>query len=264
MRPNDLPDYTTPPVDEVVLGLQFAAIPGYRSVDSANVWELFRDEMPMVLEQAPLFPQFETFGGQPSFNFFPPFGLNAQSPRLWFLSKDENHIVQFQPDRLLVNWRKVNGNGIYPRYEMIKENLISAFKKVDQFAIHEKSQRISINQAEISYINVIPISDFSEIGSWLSTDFRATENDDTFNFNSSMVIKGDDGNPIARLYREIQVGSYPSVGTLALRLNLTFRGKPELDSIDSAVSFINLGRISIVNEFTRITTDFAHKSWGQK
>jgi uncharacterized protein (TIGR04255 family) len=74
-RPDHLPDFTDPPLDEVVLGVQFTPVPGYASVHSMKVWDLFRAEFPKVEELPALEPQFETFGG-----------VSAQvGPRILFL-----------------------------------------------------------------------------------------------------------------------------------------------------------------------------------
>ena len=62
-RPEHLPDFTDPPLDEVVIGVQFAPVPGYNSVHSMGIWELFQPEFPKVVEQPMIETQFETFGG---------------------------------------------------------------------------------------------------------------------------------------------------------------------------------------------------------
>ena len=45
-RPDHLPDYSRPPLDEVVLGVQFASVPVYASVDAKGIWDLYRQEFP--------------------------------------------------------------------------------------------------------------------------------------------------------------------------------------------------------------------------
>ncbi|MDP2738907.1 MAG: hypothetical protein Q8O82_09480 [Pseudorhodobacter sp.] len=62
-RPEHLPDYSRPPLDDVILGVQFASVPAYTSVDSKGVWDLFRSDFPKIQEHPVLDPQFETFGG---------------------------------------------------------------------------------------------------------------------------------------------------------------------------------------------------------
>ena len=119
-RPADLPEFRAPPLSEFVVGVQFAPIPGYSSIDARAIWELFRSEFPIVQEQTPLPPQFETFGGGQSSGFQIQFGTVAGPMRLWFVGEQNNHLLQFQPDRFLLNWRR-SDQGSYPRYEVIAD-----------------------------------------------------------------------------------------------------------------------------------------------
>ena len=61
-RPTDLPDFTNPPVIEVLIDTQFETIPGYSPIYANEVWDLFRDAFPKFEEQRALPPSFETFG----------------------------------------------------------------------------------------------------------------------------------------------------------------------------------------------------------
>ncbi len=54
-RPDHLPDFAEPPLDEVVLGVQFEPVSGYSAVYAKDIWELFRSEFPKVQEQ-PILP----------------------------------------------------------------------------------------------------------------------------------------------------------------------------------------------------------------
>ena len=63
IRPSHLPVFSNPPLDEVVLGIQFTPVSSYTSVHGNDVWALFREEFPLVQEHPALEPKFETFGG---------------------------------------------------------------------------------------------------------------------------------------------------------------------------------------------------------
>jgi len=264
-RPEHLPDFTAPPLDEVVLGVQFAPVPSYTSVASRDVWELFKDEFPTVQEQPLLQPQFETFGGsniQPSFQF--QVGAPPVGSRLWFLSAEENNLLQFQSDRFLTNWRKHPNLQPYPRFEAIAE----AFEKnLILLASHFQeslSYTIDINQAEITYVNNIPVDDFNEAGKWFSILSGSILNIEGLNTNFNETISDENGKSYARLFHAIQ-----SVYTIdgrhrAFNLSLTFRGKPFGNDISSAIGFLKAGREAIVMRFQQMTTDAAHKHWGIK
>ena len=59
-RPDHLPDFRKPPLNEVVLGVQFNEPAGYRLIRAFEVWSLFREVYPEVHEQPPLAPIVET------------------------------------------------------------------------------------------------------------------------------------------------------------------------------------------------------------
>jgi len=75
------------------------------SVYSMGVWELFKEEFPMVQEHHILDPQFESgtaIQAGPRIQV----GDRLVGSRLWFLSEYANHLIQFQQDRFITNWRR--------------------------------------------------------------------------------------------------------------------------------------------------------------
>ena len=105
-RPGDLPDFKNPPVNEVVLSLQFASIPAFRSAHIGLFWEKIRQEYPKVSEQPPLQATFETFGvipANPPSLFQIETLLSPPMPRFWFEEQDGNELLQIQQDRIIHN-----------------------------------------------------------------------------------------------------------------------------------------------------------------
>lgn len=262
-RPADLPEYGAPPLNELVLGVQFAPIPGYSTIDSGAVWELFRSEFPVVQEQPALSPQFETFGGGPSpgvqIQFRPVFG----PMRLWFITEQGDHLLQFQPDRLLLNWRQ-NGEGSYPRYERIAETFHECLCKLADHVQATKSYILDINQVEITYINIIPVDDVSEHSRWLKIVPALGLPIEAMNANFTEVARSDDGKPIARLHHDLRTVISIDGRNKAFQLDLTYRGKPALPGIDGALKLLGKGRAAIVKRFTELTTKEAHDAWKRK
>lgn len=262
-RPVHLPDFTDPPLDEVVLGVQFAPIPSYSSVFARDVWGLFKKEFPKVQEQLLLDPQFETFGGaniQPDFRFqvsAPPIGS-----RLWFVSKEENHLVQFQSDRFLTNWRKRPNPQPYPRFEGIAHTFEKNLRTLSEYVEAHFDHSLDINQAEVAYINLIPVDDFSHAGDWFSLWNGGNLNVEGLNTNFNEVVLDGEGRPYARLFHSIQSVFSVDGRYRAFNLSLTFRGKPAGNDIESAMKFLVAGREAIVLRFKEVTAEKAHKVWG--
>ena len=262
-RPPHLPDFRSPPLDEVVLGVQFAPVPGYLSIHAGEVWDLFRGEFPLVQEQPPIAPAFETFGlpqpGKISFEFMsaPPHS------RFWFLSKDKEELIQFQSDRLLHNWRKIgNKTNEYPRFESIIIKFEQEILTLENYFKKFNSSKLNINQCEISYVNKINISKNPDAEYWLRfVNFSDLAMDD-FSIVFRRAIVGSDGKPRGRLICEASSGG-DAKGEKVISLSLTARGAPETPDLRSALDFVKQGRETVVTTFASITTDSAHRIWGR-
>jgi uncharacterized protein (TIGR04255 family) len=263
-RPDHLPDYTNPPLDEVVLGVQFAPVQAYVSVYSMGVWELFKEEFPMVQEHHILDPQFETFGGT-TIQAGPRIqvGDRLVGSRLWFLSEDANHLIQFQQDRFITNWRRQPNALPYPRFEGLAEAFEGNMSKLVTHLGNNFSYEIDINQAEVAYVNIIPVEEFSEAGEWFEVWNGGAFGIEALNTSFNEIIRGADGKPFARLYHQIQSAFSKDGRKRAFRLSLTFRGKPTRNDLASALDFLKIGRNAIVSRFGEITTAKAQKKWGR-
>lgn len=263
-RPVHLPDFTDPPLVEVLLGVQFEPAPGITSVHMKDVWDLYRNQFPKIQEYSSLPPRFETFGGinlQPPVQIFPTIG--GLGRRLWFLSADEDRLLQFQPDRFIANWRKHPSPTTYPRFESIAESYKSNLDALNSYFQKQFSYELRINQSELTYINYIPVEEFTDIGKWFSLWHNVVASIESLNAIFTEVIHDNTNKPFARLVHSIHT-VYATGGTQkAFNLSLVFRGKPENSNISSAMDFLVQARESIVKRFAEITTTDAHRAWGR-
>ncbi len=259
-----LPDFISPPLEEVVVGVQFSTPPAYSILHASEVWELFKVDFPVVSEQPRLEPQFEIFGGnpQPAFQF--NFGRTSTRGRLWFSSEDDTHLVQFQEDRFLLNWRRQPQKSSYPRHEKLIEIFSDYLVKLNNLFLGKYKTGLNINQAEVTYVNTIPVMDFSEAGEWIKLFGSLGLNIELLNATLTEVIETTERKPVARMTYEIQPVWEQNSGQKAIRLSLTCRGKPDDESLISALSFIATGREKIVGRFCDLTTDKAHSVWGRR
>ena len=262
VRPEHLPDFGSPPLDEVVVGVQFASPKHYSSVHAKDVWGLFKETYPKIQEHPPLEPSFETFGGssaQPSLKF--KFGPAPLHSRLWFISEQENHLIQFQNDRFLLNWRKRSKDQDYPRFESIAESFNNHLDLLQGYFQASLGSQLDINQAEVSYINTVPLDNYSRAREWFCFfGLRGIELEGA-NVNFTEIINDSEGKPYARLTYELQTVITIDGKVKAFRFALTFRGKPAGNNISDAMNFVFAGREKIVTRFKELTTEQAHKSW---
>jgi uncharacterized protein (TIGR04255 family) len=265
-RPDGLPDFRSPPLNEVVMGVQFNPIPGYHQIYAGDVWKLFKEEFPNVEEHQALQPAFETFGppGAHAINLGPVTG--GQHDRFWFLNQDKDELIQFQEDRLLHNWRKVLGNEKpYPRFEHISakfERELMALSGFFESVSGAKFQGVTFNQVELSYINHIEIAPWGDYSEWLKVcNFGDTTPDD-LTMIWRRALHNYEGAPYGRLIVDVRSAIHVR-GNNIIVLNLTVRGSPESATVDGAMEFLRYARETICQEFATITTDSAHRFWGR-
>ncbi len=88
-----LPSYKSPPVDEVVCGYRFEPLSQLKVVHIGLLWEKFRNDFPNVQHAAPISTDGSIFVDETT---------GIPLPRVWFISKADNELIQFQPDRLSI------------------------------------------------------------------------------------------------------------------------------------------------------------------
>lgn len=267
LRPQHLPDYRNPPLNEVVLGIQFAPARGYQEIRAGEVWNLYKAEFPLVEELPPIAPMFETFGiSRPSTIMNVGLVTGPIHNRFWFLSPEKTELIQFQQDRFLHNWRKVvDLNNEYPRFDKMIVDFEREAQLLENYFNDLSPQNLLCNQAEVSYINQI---DFKKgegrdkASDWFRfTNLGSAEPDD-FSIVVRRNLKNTSGVPTARLICEISTNFTP-LGARIFVFTLTVRGAPEGTTVAAALDLLRVGREVIVTEFAAVTTDSAQEIWGR-
>ncbi len=149
----------------------------------------------------------------------------------------------------------------YPRYENVSRSMEQALATVGAFFAEELSFPLQITQAEVSYINAIPLDSYSRASDWLKFFGAAPLNCETLNLIFTEIVNRD-SRPVARMHYMVQsalmAGERKSP---ALRFDMTCRGAPRGVSVDAALEFMDFARSSIVNRFCEFTTDEAQAVW---
>ena len=160
-RPNHLPDFGKPPLNEVVVGVQFSPPKGYQQIRAGEVWALFKSDYPMVQEHQALEPAFETFGLPQHAQIAGRLSLvtGAFLDRFWFLRNSGDELIQFQHDRLLHNWRKVGDQtNEYPRFERMTERFGTELRRLEGYLASLSSQALDVHSHTFPAISRIPVS----------------------------------------------------------------------------------------------------------
>ncbi len=260
-RETDL-HFENPPLHEVVFGVQFQRPDGYRDLFAAGVWDLFKDRFPKVEEKSPLSPKFETFGSPRRAEVNLTLSTEVPEKRFWFLTSSEAELLQFQSDRLLHNWRKVEGaDHPYPRFESMIVDFEQELRELNKWFNREGVGCLEINQCEVSYVNHISLSD--KVGTNPSDWIKYVTFDcepEAFTASFRRVVKGKNEQPVGRLMCET-FSALDEGDESIIKLQLTFRGAPEGSSVDAALDALKLGRSEISRTFLSTTTKSAHSFW---
>ncbi len=235
-RPAGLPDYSAPPVTEVIVGVQFNAIPNFHSVHLGIIWNAFRKDFPIVQDHFPLPSTFETFGQNPAIAF-PVFNLSlpgVEIPRVFFVDEPQTKLLQVQKDRFIHNWRKLASTDTYPRFEEMLDTFQQNYRR---FCEALKSVGLSDpqpNQCELVYVNHIDVDEdggfydgFRTIFPGVASSFApdALGDPEDVRLLVRYPIRMDDGAPYGRVLISIEPAT-KSDGKMINQMSFTSRGRP--------------------------------------
>lgn len=110
-----LPGLVRPPIVEVVCGVKFEPIPALDSLRHGLYWARIRERYPRA-EAHPLLTN-------PNARIVSEFPLQ----RTWFVSGDDEVVIQLQFDRFYVNWRK--RHSVYPRFDGDEQSVYRRFER---------------------------------------------------------------------------------------------------------------------------------------
>ena len=261
-----LPEFELPPVIETVLSVQFQPLVKFTVPHFGLYWAKIRDQYPHVRATPPLSHAMEVFGGQRK---KPGIGIRVvegDEARCWFIDSTQTHLIQVQRDRFILNWRKVAGTEIYPRYLTFKPKFVDEWKRFRAFVADQALGVPEVNQCEVTYVNHFEFgnewkspADLPRVLScWkgISPGSLLAE-PELVQFTSRYILPEQKG----RLHVTLQPAFRARDAKEVLQLNLTARGKPDSTELDDILKFFDLGHEWIVKGFTELTTAEMHRLW---
>lgn len=272
-----LPSFARPPLNEVVLSVQFESITGMHPAYLGLLWDRFRTRFPKAQYHPPIDPAVERIGARVPFGALGTIVEGFPSPRLWFLSESETDLIQVQQDRFIRNWRQRSAGDVYPRYsDHIRPKFLEDLHQFESFLSDEGLGTIKANQCEVTYINHIESGDiwsshdefhkvFTGFHPRLLKDPRLFLEDGKFALRQ--LIKNSDGQFLGRLHISVD----PAFRTRDQRpifvMTLVARGQPvgdAGDSVEAIMKFMDIGRELIVKSFAEMTSPELQKLWGRE
>jgi uncharacterized protein (TIGR04255 family) len=223
-----LPEYEQPPVVEVVCGVAFSPVAGFAIPHIGLFWQQLGSDFPGCQEVDPLATVIErdTEPNRVELNFTGPLPV----PRVWFLHRNGDQIVQLQRDRFLCNWRKTEPDHVYPRYAWVAKQFRERLALFDAFVTDRFPGRLDLKQYELTYINHIPANsvwqDLADLGrvlpdfSWRSSQDRFLPTPERVDAHTTFALPASAGRLHVRLHNSERVLD----GVPVLVLELTARG----------------------------------------
>jgi uncharacterized protein (TIGR04255 family) len=192
------------------------------------------------------------------------------TPRMWFVSRDGQELVQIQRDWLACNWRKVRPEDTYGRWPSRRKEFVKWFGEFEKFVAGTLRTPITVTQCEVTYVNQIEPNEYwsahGDVSNVLrivgSAEGKQLRKPEQVQLAASYLITGDDRKPVGRLHVTVQPAIRRDDKAPILVVNLTARGKPEGDGTDGVLRFLDRGRHWIVQGFTDLTTVDMHRVWG--
>ena len=252
-----LPSYRKPPVNEVVCGVRFLPPDKLKIPHIGLLWDKFRRDYPNIEHAVPIASSKgellidETTG--------------VPLPRVWFINKAEDQLIQLQFDRFYYNWRRKQND--YPRYPHVIESFSSAFSTIDSFINDNDLGVFNPLEYELSYINHIPkglgwntLEDLPKLFkdlSWSQHDARFLPNPTKISWKMEFPITDKMGNLTVTLKQATRVEDKVQL----FMLQFTARGIDESGDKKAFRKWFDVAHEWIVRGFTDLTTNDIHQVW---
>ncbi len=258
-KPSGLPDFDAPPVNEVACGVGFTPLTSLRVAHIGRFWDAVRDRYPRVEDAPPLAEEGELF-------LSPTTGLPPS--RVWFINEADSRLIQFQQNKLFVNWRSREGEPQYPRYPEILSDFRWAYESLQTFTKANGLEQVNVETCDLTYINhLLPSGNVTE---FLSTTFRDMQwaNEARFlpspinvSWRLRFVLPDERGHLSVRIYQATR----NSDGAPLLVFELSAKGRPRSTNTEAIVDWFDLAREWIVKGFEDLTKSEAQLSlWKRK
>lgn len=259
-------DYAEPPVVEVVCGVTFKAIKSLLAPHLGVFWDKIRTEYPECRE-LPILPALiepmdektPNVQEQIEVTLIPPL------PRVWFLDKKENTLIQVQRNRFVHNWKSVKKEDRYPDFKNIFEAFQKQLAAFTSFLRDEKLEELHPVQYELTYINHLlqgrGWEKVSNLGNlfpdfdWHCNPTRFLPEIEAINWNTSFLLPRKAG----RLHIAMRSAIRKQDSFPVILLDLTARGI-DPDRSQEMESWFALAHEWIVRGFTDITSKKAQET----
>jgi uncharacterized protein (TIGR04255 family) len=185
-------------------------------------------------------------------------------PRVWFINKSDDQLIQLQFDRFYFNWRR--RENIYPRYPHVIQSFESVLDTVTEFFGEFELGELNPIDCELSYINHMPkghewntIDELSRVFRdfcWRKKPERFLPNPINIGWNTSFLLPEEAGRLVVSLKQATRTDD--KIPLLVLELKATGIGKST--SRLAIREWFDLAREWIARGFADLTTPEVQES----
>lgn len=245
-----LPSYLHPPVNEVVCGVRFQPPPNFTLPYIGLLWNKFREKYPRVEHAA-------TLAIGPN-QILIDSVTGVPLPRVLFINKQDNQLIQFQTDRIYFNWRQ--RQDVYPRYKTVIQNFEEVLDTVEAFFKESALGEFIPLECELTYLNHIPKGVGRETVEELQRVFRDFNwhepprflpNPINVSWNMRFALPEKKGHLIASL----KEGTLKENNTPIFVLNLTAKGIGQATDRSGIRDWFDTAHVWIVCGFADLATE---------
>lgn len=256
-RPESLPSFKKPPINEVVCGFRYEPLQAMRVPHIGILWERFRKDYPVAQHATPI-------ASETSILIDPSTG--APIPRIWFVNEQDDQLLQFQSDRFYFNWRE--RKNAYPRYSTIIAKFESAKLILEHFLNEFQLGPLVPIEYDLTYINQLPKGkgwetndDLNKVFcdfNWQRLSGRFLPNPSNTTWQTRFPLPDESGWLTAKLNQ----GKRRDDDTPVLMFELAARGLSGDKSDNAMRRWFDLAHVWIVRGFADLTTStIQHSVW---
>ncbi len=252
------PEFSSPPVVETGIGLQFKELPGFKNIHFGRLFTKLQDRWNTADDAPRWHPIPKNLAVNVPITGF-TFTTNPSCNRVQFRSKDRPDIMfQVQPDRIGFNWRGVDDRP-YPRFDENFQVFKDDLESFKEFLGEEELGPLVPDVAEVVYVNRVVAIEGHDLSTMASETFVEI------------------GSPVAGLpspttfsYRRLYSlddnrSSISFSADTVSETEMVFRaiGRCRCDPESSIENVISRAHELAVDAFVKHTTPEVQKKWGR-
>ncbi len=256
-----LPDYDRPPAQETWMSFRFSPLEWQIPYFGA-FWNEIRSEYPTFEVHPPLGEfrvEFDSTGAD---------AIVTLPVRCWFLSNENNRLLQVQNNRFFQNWRRPSPEAEYLHYSDLRPRFAEEWQRFCDFANRHGLGSPNVLQGEVSYINHLERglgwNNYSELDVIFPSagnlrGRRFTGAPETTSVTASYVMPSHDG----RLRVVISPAVRQSDGKEIIQFSVTASGRPAANGTAELFACLDQCHDWVIEGFDDLTSDKMHEIWGR-